>query len=242
MDAFQSMVKILKKLEILAKIIGFDVFNESYRPTFLTVFIVSYVGLILGIVIQNIFKFSNDIEELSFTLVSLPFVTQGLYRMYMFLKDHKKIRENRKEIMKIYLNLMESSKDNQIFVKYFKFYVKCVKILVIFFLCFVTFYTLLPGVTYLVTGQHVLIFNAYIPLYQDIQQFRDFIINYIWHVISGGIFICGIVPCHAFHLTPIISICLQIDHLNERLEELASSSKDFSKLKDIIEWHSQLLR
>ena len=235
------MVKIQKKLDILTKIIGFDVFNDSYRPTVLTVFIISYVGLILGIVIRNIFKFSNDIEELSFTLISLPYLVQGLYRIYMFLKDHKKIRENRKEIMKIFLGLMESSKDNQIFAKYFKFYVKCFKILVIFFLCFVTVYTLLPGVTYLVTGQHILIFNSYIPMYQDIKKFRDFMINYVWHVIAGGIFYCGIVSSHSSHLTPIFSICLQIDHLNEQLEEL-SVSEDFSTLKDIIEWHNQLLR
>ena len=240
MDALHGIKKVLKRQELFLKIIGFNVFDKYFKPNFLTFIAILWVIIFSGVMLRSLILYKNDFQEFSLTVITMPYIVQGAYRMFLCIKSHKELRANKEKTLKIYRLLLENCENEQIFIKYSRIFVRFTNILTIFFSSFLFVYLLIPTIIYLKSGETKLVFNCHLP---DLKIGRklDFALNYILQAFSGVIASFGLIGCHTYYLSPIISICVQIDYLKDKLVKI-STLHDFSKLKDFIWWHCELLR
>jgi hypothetical protein len=243
---------IFDRSDFTAKLIGCNIFSQSYTPVNQRFF--HTVGVILSMLLvhfYDIYIFRTDLVRVCFILVTLGFALQGFMKVKTFVLSRNKIVDLRDRCERFLTNF-NTKETNEMFESWLM--ISChigVSLFALFFVCDVLF-VIYPIIYYLFTGQKVLHCGFELPWIDWQTSLLGYATNFFYTVFLCYTALFGFFVTFFLHILFVLMILGQFDLLKMMLEELndmIKSNKNGSKNDDIrkqikltVELHSELLR
>lgn len=241
--AIQSVETLAEAFEFIrkrGKLLGVDLFDESYKPlNFITFIVILDIITYAMVTVYCVFEFIEDLEKLVFCLVTFGFGVQGIAKLQTFWIGRKNMLIL-KDTMFAFHDVAWSTRSSQIFEKYSSYCVKASKFCNYLYAVCAVITLSNPLIIKLLTGTLVLPYGFKLPWIDEFTVI-GYTINLLHHLLQDFFVATGYIYADALYAIIILNVYCIFDILTLMIEEIDQEIKVEKKGKNALSTKKKLI-